>query len=468
MKFARRAESLIELKCWRHWQTFFAPPIVHAIIAPMRVWNVLVLAGVILFAAACGDATPPVTPPLTPFPETVVAPPSVPADDATPTRPVPVQVTPEATRPLTLTLWVPEEFAPGAERGGDILEARVAAFESANPVHLNYVLKAPYGKGGIVDWIAQLDELMPERLPDAAIVDSRDLDTLAKLGLLQPLNRALPSGAFWELLLPAQTIAHHGGVWSNQPLVLDTEHLVYDTRRIGAPPLSWQDVLTTTTAFSFAADSAESFMLHYLHDGGSLNPEEYPATDVAVMQNILEYYQRARANGNLSEATVGMKSAREVLPLFLAGQTPMAQLRARDFLTERARLSNAAASSIPTRDGEPAALVSGWTYVILTPDPMRQRAAADFLLWLNEPAFLAEWTRAANFAPASKSAFAQSVQPQAYAETLQNLLEHGIVAPGFQVQAPYAAAWHAAIQAVLNGQLTPGDAAYRALTGLTQ
>ena len=146
----------------------------------------------------------------------------------------------------------------------------------------------------------------------------------------------------------------------------------------------------------------------------------------------------------------------------------MAQVRARDFLSERARLPNAAASAIPTRDGQPAALVSGWTFVILTPDPARRRAAAEFLMWLNEPTFLAEWTKSANLAPAGKSAFAQSVTPSSYAGTLENLLEHAIVAPGFSAQKSYANAWHAAVQAVLNGQLTPDDAAYRALQSITQ
>ena len=433
----------------------------------MRVWNVLVLAVLVVISAACGISTPPAKPPVTPVPEMVVATVEFPAT-ITPSRPALVQITPEATRPLTLTLWVPEEFAPGAERGGDILQARVAAFESTHPVTVNYVLKAPYGKGGIADWIVQLHELMPDRLPDAAIVDSRELDTLTDLELLQPLNHDLPSGAFWELLPPAQTIARQGGVWSNQPLVLDTEHLVYDTRRVGAPPLAWQDVLTTSASFAFAADSTDSFLLQYLHDGGSLDPQAHPAADSGVMQNVLDFYQRARANGNLSEATVGMTSAREVMSLFISGQAPMAQVRARDFLSERARLPNAAASAIPTRDGQPAALVSGWTYVILTPNAARRSAAADFLTWLNEPAFLAGWTQAANLVPASKSAFAQSVKPASYAATLGDLLEHAIVAPGFAVQKSYAAAWHVAVQAVLNGQLTPDDAAFRALQSITQ
>jgi ABC-type glycerol-3-phosphate transport system substrate-binding protein len=434
----------------------------------MRVWNSLVVTGMVLLLAACGTPTPPPLPPVALTPNVAVTP-IVSSETAIPTRTAAPPETPEATQPVTLTLWVPEEFAPGAERGGDVLEARAAAFEATHPgVDLNYVLKAPYGKGGMLDWIMQLYELMPDRLPDAAIVDSRELDKLEKLGLPQPLNRALPSGAFWDLFPPAQTMARQGGMWANQPLVLDAEHLVYDTRRVSTPPISWQEVLSTTTPFAFAADSTDTFLLHYLHDGGSLSPTEHPALDSSIMQNVLEYYQRARANGNLNEAAASMKSAREILPLFASGQAPMAQVRARDFLSERARLPGAAAAPIPTRDGQVTTLASGWTYVILTPNPVRGRAAAEYLAWIDDPTFLGEWTQAARLVPASTSAFAQSITPPAYADTLRTLLNHALVAPSFTAQAPYADAWHSAVQAVLSGQLAPDDAAYRALQSITQ
>ena len=430
----------------------------------MRAWNALVIAGMVLCLAACGTETRSPITPIAPTPDAVVTP-VVPVETAAPTRIVlPPAMTPEATRPITLTLWVPEEFAPGAERGGDILETRANEFEQTHPgIKIDYVLKAPYGKGGITDWILQLHELMPERLPDAAIVDSRDVATLQQLGLAQPLQRALPSGAYWDLFPPAQRMARQGGAWNNQPLVLETEHLVYDTRRVATPPLTWQDILTTTTAFAFAADSTDTFLLHYMHDGGVIARGKNSATDAGVMQNVLDFFQRARANGNLSQTVAAMQSAREIMPLFASSQVPMAQVRARDFLNERARLPNAAAAPVPSRDGSTAALASGWTYVILTRDSQRERAAQEYLQWIDEPAFLGEWAQAARLIPASSSAFAQAFASDAYADTLRAILNAAQVSPGFDAQQPYATAWHAAVQAVLNGQLSPEDAAFRAL-----
>lgn len=454
----------------------------------MRAWYGILLAGCVFWLVACGATNSPPSDASSPTTRTASSPgdavsqtavgtlaPSTPlvADDSfeLPTR-VPTvtrSATPGASRPIVLTLWVPEEFATGAERGGDVLDRQIAEFEIANPgIKLNYVLKAPYDKGGIVDWLTQLQELMPERLPDAAIVDSRELDRLQALGLLHSLNRALPSGVYWDLFPPAQQIARRQGQWNNQPLTLDTEHLVYDARRVTAPPLSWQSVLTDTTQFAFAADSTETFLFHYLENGGSLDPRAHPASDVNLMQSILDYYQRARANGNLTENTAGMKSAREVMPLFVSGQTPMAQVRARDFLIERARLPDALAAPIPTRGGRATTLVSGWSFVILTDDKAKQDAAARYLEWLIEPTHMGEWSSAARMVPAGKSAFAIAIDSPEYAELLWNLFQDALVAPGFGQQQPYADAWHNAVAAVLNGQLAPDDAAFRAVQAITQ
>lgn len=436
----------------------------------MRAWNGILPVGLILWLVACGapNLPPPSRAAETPSPAT-----PVPTGETAviPTRaPTPLpEATPDATQPVVLTLWVPEEFAPGAERGGDILERQIAEFEAAHPnIDLNYVLKAPYGKGGMVDWLLQLNELMPERLPDAAIVDSRELDQLEKLGLLQPLNRDLPSGAYWDLFPPAQRIARRAGQWDNQPLVLDTEHLVYDARRVATPPLSWQDVLSGTSQIAFAADSTEGFMFQYLENGGSLNPTEHPTTDTGVMQAILDYYQRARASGKLNESASGIKSAREVMALLLSGQAPMAQVRARDFLAERSRLPNALAAPIPTRDGRATALASSWSFVVLDGDAGKRNAALEYLSWMLDPARMGEWAGAARLVPASKSAFAQAMDPAEYAEVMWTLMEDALVAPDFSKQAPYAEAWHAAVTGVLSGQLTPDDAAFRAVQAITQ
>lgn len=435
----------------------------------MRAWSHLLVTGLIGLVACGGGVNPSPSNRTTPLrAETSPAPPAT-ATASARLPPPPLSATPVVSSPLTLTLWVPEDFATGAERGGDVLESQIAEFQARRPdIKLNYVLKAPYGKGGLADWLAQLRDLMPGQLPDAAIVDSRELDKLEQLGLLRPLNRDLASGAYWDLFASAQQLARRKGVWVSQPLTLETEQLVYDTRVVQTPPASWEQALGSGTPFAFAADSTDTFLLQYLQNGGSLTPTEHPALDAGVMQAILDYYQRARANNILNENAAMLKSAREVLPLFLTAQAPMAQVRARDFLTERARLPNAAAAPIPTRDGKAAALVSSWSFVILSDDAARQRAAAQYLEWLDDPAQLAPWASAARMIPARKSAFAQAIQPPAYAEVLWLLLEQGIPSPTFNQQSAYANAWHTAVQAVLNGQLGPDDAAVRAIQTLSQ
>ena len=157
-------------------------------------------------------------------------------------------------------------------------------------------------------------------------------------------------------------------------------------------------------------DSTDTFLLQYLANGGSLNPTEHPAQDTSIMQGILDYYQRARANGNLSENTSLMNSSNQVYPLFSTHQVPIAQVQASDFMLDRSRMQSALAAAVPTRDGHATSLVSGWSYVILTNDPARHQAAAAYLAWLDDPERLGAWAVGARMIPASKSAFAASRQ----------------------------------------------------------
>lgn len=426
----------------------------------------------LLLLAACGASASParINPTLTPAVTTPQQTDRLTDRISTPVAIASPTVIPSGPRePITLTLWVPEEFAPGAEQGGDVLQKQLDQFHAAYPnIRIKFILKAPYGKGGVVDWLRQLRELVPERLPDMAVVDSRELDELERLELLQPLAHDLPAGMFWDLMPPAQKIAAPDGKWNNVPLVLDLEHLVFDSQRIQTPPATWDQVLATKARLAFAAQSLESFLFHYLENGGRVTTDQQPAQEASIMEAVLTFYQRAQVADILPESAAAIKSARDVFPLFAGGQVPMAVVYARDFRSEQARLPQARVAPIPTRDGRATALVSAWSYVILTADPSRHAAAARWLAWVDEATHLAEWSASARLIPARASAFAAAVMPEDYAASLYPLIRDGMVAPSFAEQAPYAKVWAEAVEAVLGGGLAPADAATRAASAMVR
>lgn len=374
----------------------------------------------------------------------------------------------DASQAITLTVWAPESMSPEAAQGGAVLQKQVEAFSQANPaVRVSFVLKSPYGTGGLIDFLTKVQQLVPERLPDLVAIDSREVDVAARAELLQPLDRDLPSGAFADLFPPAQSLAKFGGEWVSMPLTLDLQHLAYNTRVVSTPPAAWDDLLKGSATFGFPADDDDAFLFQYLESRGRIADSPQPAPlNLSVTTSVLTFFQKARAANLVPDGVLSVKTVHDVWPVFAEGQVALAQVEASDYIAEHAHVPNTGFAPLPTQDGQGTTLVSAWNYAIITQDPRRHAAAAAFLNWVIEPSRLGEWAAAAQVVPARRSAFAVSVAPREYGDFLLKLLDTGFVAPTFSERAAYSSSWHSALQAVLRGQATPGEAALRATQAL--
>lgn len=411
------------------------------------------------------------TAPIAPTPPAGSETPVAPTPTATEVRSLPDSPTPtpaiEASQVVTLTIWTPEAFSPEAAQGGQVLQRQVEAFTRAHPdVAVKFVLKNPYGRGGVLDFLVRVNALVPGLLPDLVLIDSREVDVAAQAQLLQPLDRDLPSGAFADLLPPAQKLAMQNGQWLSLPLTLDLQHLAYNTKVVRDPPMTWDQLLKGGAPFAFPADDDDAFLFQYLQNRGRISSSPEPAPlNVSVTTSVLTFYQRARSANLVPDSVLSLKTTHDVWALFAEGQVPMAQVEATDYLAEHERTPNAGFAPLPTQDGQSTTMVNGWNYAIITTNPRHHAAAAEFLEWIDEPSRLAEWATSARLVPARRSAFALSVTPREYGDFLLGLLEEAIVAPTFADRVPYGQAWHSALQAVLRGQSTPGEAALRAAQG---
>lgn len=374
----------------------------------------------------------------------------------------------DASETITLTVWAPEEMSPEAAQGGAVLRRQVDAFTQANAgIRVRFVLKSAHGTGGLMDFLTKVKELVPDRLPDIIVIDSRELDTAAREGLLQGLDQDFPSGSFADLFPPVQSLAKYRGEWLSMPVAVDVQHLAYNTKTVATPPATWDDMLKGSATFAFPADDDDAFLYQYMENQGRIADSAQPSPlNLSVTTSVLTFYQRARTANLVPDSVLSVKTVHDVWPVFAEGQVALAQVEASDYIAEHGRVPNSGYAPLPTQDGEASTLVSAWNYAIITPDTKRHAAAAAFLDWVDEPSRLGEWAAAAQVIPARRSAFALSVAPQAYGDFLLKLLETGIVAPTFSERQAYSSSWHAALQSVLRGQSTPGEAALRAAQAL--
>jgi len=176
-------------------------------------------------------------------------------------------VSPAPSRPptvssvITITLWTTEDFFPTEDSdSGQILAQQWQAFQAAHPsVIIEYVLKKPYGKGGILDFLSTAHAAAPTVLPDLVILDTFELDEAAEAGLVQSLDKLVSSELQQDLFAFARR-SFNGQLMGIQ-FEADVEHLdgtfyvltnddALDFRVVAAPadgsapdPASWPDVV---------------------------------------------------------------------------------------------------------------------------------------------------------------------------------------------------------------------------------
>ncbi len=427
---------------------------------------VVVLMIVAVAVTACADAVL-----VPPTPATLAADRAVVAStpDALPiaTRVSPARTPITSTGAITLTLWSTEDLAPGTTAAGRMLRNQFDAFTAANPnIHIDSVLKKPYGKGGVLDFLTTTSAVVPDQLPDLAALDLAEVPPATSAGILQPLDSLLSANLKSDFFPFASQAAQVQGKWVAVPFTADIEHLVYSKAVVRKAPQTWDDLLKQKNTLLLPVGGDNAFLTQYLALAPLFDSNNQLALDVNAASQVLNFFKRTRDLNLMPDTAIGLKSSDEAWSIFAAGKTTMTVVSASRYLTDRDKVPDALYAPVPTRDGKIATIATGWAFVIVTNDPARQVAAARFIQWLVQGEHLAPWLRAAHRLPASRSTMILSVDLIDYGIFLRDEMERAVFLPPSPAYGRAADAWRAAIAAVWKGQTTPEEAARGMVSGL--
>lgn len=426
------------------------------------VWLIVIIA-----VTGCATNASPLPTPVLATPVRVVNATTLPTPAALATSAAPIRTPITTTGAITLTLWTTEDLAPGTTPAGRILRNQFDAFTAANPnIHIDIVLKKPYGKGGVLDFLSTTSAVVPEQLPDLATLDISQVPEAAAAGILQPLDPLLSSDIKGDFFPFAFQAAQYQGKWVAVPFTADIEHLVYSKAIVKKVPQTWDDVLKQKNTLLLPVGGDNAFLIQYLALAPLFDANNQWALDANTASQVLNFFKRTHDLSMMPDTAIGLKSSEEAWPLFATGKITMTQASASRYLAERDKLPDAMYAAVPTRDGKVAAVATGWAFVIVTSDPVRQAAAARFVQWLVQGEHLAPWLRTARRLPASRSALILSVDPIDYSTFLREPLERAAYLPPNAAYGKAADAWRAAIAAVWKGQTTPDEAARGIVTAL--
>lgn len=437
----------------------------------LRWWAGLAVLAALVGAVGCAAPSVP-----TPAPSATATP--APLLTATPageaTLPPPV-----SARVMALTWWTPEFFSPKAPQpAGPLLAEQLAAFAASQQgeVTVNVVLKARYGKGGLLDFMRTAQPVAPGALPDLVALDVIDVEQAVAAGLLQPLDELLAPDLLAGLYPFASANGQFDGrLWAVQ-FAADTEYMVYLKTRPETPPATWPALLATRLPYLFpisgtsagaVARPAEALthavIGQYLSAGAVQDPADRGLqVEAQPLTRLLAFYAEAVKSGFLPPAALEVGDADTIWSVFTQSTVPFAHVNARRYLSEVEALQDIGYAAAPGYAAPVRSVADGWVLAVVTTDPARQRAAAELIAWLLQPENAAAWSRAAGWLPTSPEALAAwGANP--YFAFLDEQLATAIHYPAGAEYAQAAARIQKAIVSVVKGEASPEQAVQAAL-----
>ena len=365
------------------------------------------------------------------------------------------------TVPDEIVLWVAPHFAPDSgSRAGDLFAEHLRTYEAQHPgTRIIVRTKAEKGPAGLIESLAAASRGAPTALPDLVTLDSGGIRSATLSGLLMPFQEADPSDDLYSFASEASQI---DGVQYGQPFASDSEAFAYELEGFGAPPLTWTDLEQSSFLIAAADPEAIFIVAQYLALGGELG--EDLGLDRQLLTDVFAFLANAAEGKSLSSVSLELSSSEETWLALLEKRAGAAQVPYGAFVFSYDPGLHAA-GPLPTERGLGIALGTPWSWAVT--DREHPEAALQLIDWLSEPEFLSRWTHALGLLPTQPEVLARwPDSPEA--SIASRLVSVAVAMPSDEILKTIGPPLSSAIQSVLLGQATPGDAAAAAVQEITQ
>jgi multiple sugar transport system substrate-binding protein len=388
--------------------------------------------------------------------------------------PTPTQL---AGSPATvkLRIWIPPQLDPASgSEAGEILRQRLDEFTRQRPgVEIQVRVKALSGTGGMLDSLSTTSAAAPLAMPDIVALPRDLLESAALKGLLRPmtnLTEVLNAPDWYDYALQLSRLQEsvYGLPFAGDALVL-----VYRTQNMPAPPVDWEAALKLNSPLVFpAADPLALFTIaQYQAGGGEIrDQEDRPFLDVARLSAVLDFYQHAEQTELMPYWLTQFQNDDQVWQAFLEERSDMVVTWTSHYLTlvytDTTGSPEIAFAPLPTPDGEPFTLATGWVWALASPNQDQRILGLELAEFLCEANFLARWTEALGYLPPRSNALGgwsdTEIQP-----LVSQVLRSALLYPSTDISTPLGAALQQAVIQVLKEQNDPLTAAQSAADDLS-
>ncbi|MDH5508520.1 MAG: hypothetical protein OEZ02_14960, partial [Anaerolineae bacterium] len=287
--------------------------------------------------------------------------------------------------PLTLQIWLSEEFDPssGTPAAG-LLQARLDQFAQSHPgLRITVRIKPLDGPSGILASLTAASAAAPLALPDLVLLTRTHQEAAVSANLLVPIKDllTLPEDNDWYPF--ARQLSQVDNKFYGIPFAADVQILAYRPAVIGDHPTTWNAALQTPGLLVFPAADPQALSLLSLYQtfGGTLFDEAgNPSLDQSTLTALFTYFETAQNTG-LIPFWVTQYDSDE-----LAWQA-LRESRASLGLTWMTRLlgnttTDIAGAPLPTRSGQSHHLATGWVWALPNPQVSRHAISIELAEFL--------------------------------------------------------------------------------------
>ncbi|MEJ2709278.1 MAG: extracellular solute-binding protein, partial [Anaerolineales bacterium] len=307
----------------------------------------------------------------------------------------------------------------------------------------------------------------PLALPDLVALPAPLLETASLKGLIHPFDGFIETMDSPDWYDYARQLARLQNSTFGLPFAGDAMMLVYRPAAVEAPPVNWAQALEANHELVFAAADPQALftMAQYQAAGGDIQDEQgRPALETDPLVEVLTFYQSAEASGVMPFWLTQYQSDEQAWQYFVENNSDMVVTWASRFLG--AMLADTAMASIPTPEGVPYTLSSGWVWALAAPQAERQQLGAELAEFLTDSNFMARWTQAAGYLPPRPSAL-KAWSSTSLQSTLEDIILSAKPYPPTDVLISIGPPLQQASVDVLKEQVEPTQAAQTAVESVS-
>jgi multiple sugar transport system substrate-binding protein len=372
-----------------------------------------------------------------------------------------------------LRIWLPPQFDPEENNpASKLLKMRLNEFKAENPkVQLEVRLKALDGPGGMLDSLVAANAAAPSDLPDLALLPRPLLESAAVKGLLYPydgLTNIMDDQTWFEYALQ---LAHLKSSTYGIPFAGDIMVLAHSTSDEETTPVSLENTLTQANVLLYPAGEPQALftLCMYLAEGGKLRDDQgRPTLEETPLINILNYDQQANLAGVMPYTLTQYTNDSQVWEAMLTSQYQMGVTWTHTYLSEPQPVETSLAmAALPTPDGVPFTLATGWSWVLAGKDSTHLAMDVRLAEFLIDKEFLAEWTQAAGYLPPRVDAL-QSWPINQSRQVIEQVSYSAWLVPSADLISTIGPLLQQAVKDVLEGRSDPQSAAHASINQINQ